>query len=310
MVSDRILKACMFPDILANEKQLRCLCFYPTDACNLACPWCNSASRRAGRVFPLKDAYEFFLIASDLGLKAVNFSGGGEPFMHPDIESLLLTARLLELETNTITNGTLLDTVSKELLSTMVWIRVSINAGPKLYEKIHGAPLFDRVIKNVHSMSGFNNRRGVNYVWTHGSTVEDFASLVECLEGANLDYVRVSSDQFSRAGQSACELPDLFDLMDVMPKNLPLEVHRYRYPAVPGKCKTQWIKPVLDSDGMIYPCTLSKKPLCHWRDIEHFWKLKVDTVDTRTCKWCLFGDVNAFLNDLDCVRDRKDLNSL
>ena len=63
------------------------LTIHPTDVCNHRCPWCwfdrTSASVDMRRTIHTVDA----LVAS--GITEVIVSGGGEPLLHRDIQSLL-----------------------------------------------------------------------------------------------------------------------------------------------------------------------------------------------------------------------------
>ena len=66
---------------------------------------------------------------SEMGVKAVQFTGGGEPTIHPNFCEVVSYAQSLGLETSLVTNGNMLtDSKQRHLIKGMEWVRVSIDA--------------------------------------------------------------------------------------------------------------------------------------------------------------------------------------
>lgn len=90
-----------------------------------------------------------------MGTKAVLFTGGGEPTVHPHFKEIIRYSHQLGLEFALTTNGTRLDAESIELLTAAKWVRVSLDAGEgETYAKTRKSTrdTFARVLKNISSL--------------------------------------------------------------------------------------------------------------------------------------------------------------
>jgi len=99
------------------------LTVYPTNKCNLNCEFCGMFGRPKNQSLSLKKFKN--IIKSLPSLLSVEFSGGGEPLMHPQINKFIEFTYNQNLSIGLITNGV---NLSKELpLKKLNWIRISIN---------------------------------------------------------------------------------------------------------------------------------------------------------------------------------------
>lgn len=104
----------------------------------------------------------------DIGVKAIEFSGGGEPTTHPHIKEIVTFAHSLGFDLGLVTNGYLLDRLDG-CYQMFTFIRVSIDAAtPETYYKVHGVDYFDKVVENLKLIveSGNANQLGVGYLIT------------------------------------------------------------------------------------------------------------------------------------------------
>ena len=309
-LTGRVAKAAVMAQKLVHEKPLRAVCFYPTEACNLRCPWCNAYGRPL-KVLELERALKFFRDGRLLGLRTVNFTGGGEPTLHPDFAQMVRDAHDNGLETSLVTNGTRLDAVPIGVLGSMTWIRVSINAGPRLYRVIHGAEEYNNALWGVDRISRLAHvKKSVSVVWSRANTVDDLAELLRDLRGRGLHHVRIAPEIYAHQGVPDVDIPvaAIRGAASRLELDYRLVIEHPRFIGVPAVCYTQWHKPVVDSDGLIYPCTINRTPLCSIEELARFWAAKMDHVDTRDqCTWCHFGDVNAMLNEYAAAEKAVDL---
>ncbi|MFA4989399.1 MAG: radical SAM protein [Candidatus Omnitrophota bacterium] len=119
-----------------------------TDHCNnncIAC-WCNSPllnrERLARPKYSLpKDLIKGVIVeARDLGLKEIYFSGGGEPFMHPDCLEIIAYAKKKKITCSVNTNFTL---VNEDIIDRLIDLgldnlTVSVWSGtPESYKSMH-----------------------------------------------------------------------------------------------------------------------------------------------------------------------------
>jgi organic radical activating enzyme len=96
----------------------------PIGKCNLNCDYCSVSKRNTFESIFLETFNKYITDIVELGCKAVIFTGGGEPTLHPDFLQMVHFVESKGLEYAIITNGTNLDLLSHLMAS---WIRISIN---------------------------------------------------------------------------------------------------------------------------------------------------------------------------------------
>lgn len=129
-----------------------------SDTCDLDCPQCpyRASDYPASQLFGQRKSdgsvlhnpkrmLERELIRSVLddckvmGTQAVEFTGGGEPTIHPDAPEMLEYAQQLGLDTALITNGLHMPRMGEAAVRTQ-WLRISIDAAtPETYAKVRPA---------------------------------------------------------------------------------------------------------------------------------------------------------------------------
>ncbi len=133
---------------------------FPMNPCNFNCQFCYySVNELDGMdntsVIKLQDGIRILKELKDYGAKAIEWSGGGEPTLHPQFNKLIRKAETLGLKQALVTNGSMLHKVNAEILDDFSWIRVSINAVNKdTYLKVHGVTdkTYDSVMTNVKNL--------------------------------------------------------------------------------------------------------------------------------------------------------------
>lgn len=125
----------------------------PSNNCMLNCSFCRFAAFRKKEKVDL-DWDVYVTLLSELysgGTKAITFTGGGEPLMHPKFNTMVAFANGLNFELGLITNGVNLHKL--ESPDTFKFIRVSIDAAtPETYKTIKKGNLFDNVIRNIEAI--------------------------------------------------------------------------------------------------------------------------------------------------------------
>ena len=109
-------------------------------ACNHRCTFCSVDYIGYKSVFISRDTLKnFFISAERLGLKAVMFAGDGEPLLNPEINQIVNDAKEHNIDTSFTTNGVhIKDSFINEAMSSVSWIKVSLNAGnPEVYKQVH-----------------------------------------------------------------------------------------------------------------------------------------------------------------------------
>ena len=102
----------------------------------------------------------------DLGVKAINWTGGGEPTVNPGLADAIKLAGSAGIRMGIFTNGTLLHkwNLMETMVDNMTWVRFSIDAGTKeTYNSIRRAKPnqdWDRMVENLTSLIEINKNKG------------------------------------------------------------------------------------------------------------------------------------------------------
>ena len=126
----------------------------PSGACNHRCLYCGLDFMGYKPNYLKTDILKERLSElGDLGLKSIMYAGEGEPFLHPEMVSIIEHTKESGIDVALTTNGVLLKKeIAGRVLINTEWIKVSINGGTReTYAKIHQSKLddFDKVIENM-----------------------------------------------------------------------------------------------------------------------------------------------------------------
>ncbi len=116
---------------------------YPTLKCNLDCQFCDTTDRHRPAVNEMSASEWCDIIkeAKDIGVQEVFVLGGGEPFVHVGIMTILQTIKELGLYGILTTNGTLINKERSQQLLDMQWdeIHFSIDGATSMtHDKLRG----------------------------------------------------------------------------------------------------------------------------------------------------------------------------
>lgn len=113
----------------------------PSNLCNHSCVWCiNGKFRKREKTYLEKNKLlDIINQLSEVGIKSITFTGGGEPLTHPDIVLALHFVRERGMEVALVTNGGLLDKEKSDaIIKTCRFVRISLDAGEEdTYVKLH-----------------------------------------------------------------------------------------------------------------------------------------------------------------------------
>jgi len=133
----------------------------------------------------------------DIGVKAVTYSGGGEPFLHPKVEESADILLAGGVRISAITNGQLLGSPKARPFWEASWIRVSIDySTSEEMARSRNVPetYFSEVLKNIEIFAS-NKSEGtdlfVNYI-VHKENISDLFGIAEKLKMRGVQNVRFS----------------------------------------------------------------------------------------------------------------------
>lgn len=205
---DKIAQLRQGKDIVPTHVQL-----IISDLCNQDCHFCayrmstgfsvenfpdELGNKNPKRFIPTDKAIEILDDCADLGVKSIEFTGGGEPTVHPDHLKIIGHAQSLGLETGLVTNGVRL--TEDWVFSNLTWLRISLDAGTaETYHKIRASKMWPKVMDNLKLVGSFENPYiGVGFVVTK----ENYTEIVDAcrlVKNAGIPYIRLSA-MFSTDG--------------------------------------------------------------------------------------------------------------
>lgn len=188
----------------------------PTNHCSHACHWCcysDGTKRDKDRpgqhlqsrmhedmlensVMSIEKGLELINDIGDMGVKAVTFSGGGEPLIYPHIVELMKRVLFRGIDLSIITNGQSLSGERANILTNAKWVRVSIDyTSAKEMAESRNVPerFFDDVLRNIQEFSKkkINCDLGVNFIVTR-TNHKNLFSFASILKESGVGNVRFS----------------------------------------------------------------------------------------------------------------------
>lgn len=267
-----------------------------TNLCNHACPGCTFSYL----VNVSKDSIPFDLaerIIDQLGLmgvKAVTFSGGGEPLVYGEDRVLALIERCLVqgMEAALITNGSLL--TSPRFADLCTWVRVSLDGyDADTFARFHGRNdrEFAKVVDRLRTFAAHKRGAGTlgaGFLTDAGSLARgDFWHMAEfCASIVGLDYlqfrpmvINMIADPSLAGGGAALTQLDLASVMAAYKDaaqafsrpdyRVLMSAGKYHALAQPAfgrsynRCLAHFLEAVISADCRVYIC-------CHTQGQERF----------------------------------------
>ena len=197
------------------ERNEICSPFYirikPTNFCNHHCKYCTYGSGDTKQKTENRDMISYKdMIPKDkmmeiiddmgvMGVKAVTFSGGGEPLTYPYIVETVKEVKKRNIDLSLITNGQLLYGETAELFYDAKWVRISFDSPcAEEYAELRGISVahFDSVVKNIEEFAKKKNERcvlGINYVISkyNYKRVYEAAALLKNIGVNNIKFAAV-----------------------------------------------------------------------------------------------------------------------
>ena len=265
----------------------------PSNACNHACSFCLSSyihfdkykgtetfSRAVMPGDMLMNLCKDFV---DMGVRAVNWTGGGEPTLNKHLKEAIKYCGKNGIKQGIFTNGTLLDKrdLFEVMVDNMTWVRISIDTGTEeSYNKIRipkGGADWNKMVSNVTKLIEVNKLKGnkidigVGYVISPDTYKEivDFANFFKDIDVTYCQYkpeiiIREDGGQQRDIEFWRDEVQPLLDkAKDILGNKFQvngykledLAMDREQFGRNYKKCLGSQISPCIGADGHIYVCT-------------------------------------------------------
>jgi MoaA/NifB/PqqE/SkfB family radical SAM enzyme len=173
----------------------------PTNRCNHNCSYCafRNPNQSIGDIMnqndyiPYSKMLEIIQDIISMGVRAVTFSGGGEPTTYPRFAEIVNKIAESKIKFAMLTNGSLFsDDIADIFAKKGSWVRVSIDGWDReSYKNFRGADDFDRVIENIHNFKSSKCLLGVNIV-VNKDNAEHLYDLYKVISSANISTIKIS----------------------------------------------------------------------------------------------------------------------
>ena len=177
----------------------------PSNKCQHGCTFC--AYRTEGFItnedFRAKDELDYYKILQcldnfvDMGVKAVHYTGGGEPLIHPQIQDIFKSTLHRGLDLALVTNGELLTVPVCEILGDAKWVRVSMDAVyPATFGQIRRVDgrRIDKIFNNIRCLVRHKKENiiGVGFV-VNEYNYREVVEAASFYKGMGVDNFRISA---------------------------------------------------------------------------------------------------------------------
>ncbi len=305
----------------------------PSNVCNQNCVFCayrmtdylsnqnfdDRSMLKTEKIFETLDCFK------NMSVKAVQYTGGGEPLVHKDIKAIFRKTLENGLDLALVSNGQALDTETCQILSDAKWVRISVDCGTRqTYEKIRkvNEKNFGKVINNIKGLVKYKKDGiiGVGYV-IEKENYKEILEATKIFKDLGVDNVRLSAaftpegfdyfkdflDEAKQLSEKASELSDsrftVFNLFNDRVKDTFVGTQDYDF------CPIKELQVYIGADYNVYTCcTLAyndKGLIGSIRDqsFEELWnsKEKMELYKnhnpSKHCKFpCMYRGKNEFIN--------------
>jgi cyclic pyranopterin phosphate synthase len=266
----------------------------PSNACNHGCYFCISSYIHLPEskhletfdrsIMSKKILLDLCQELIDMKVRAINWTGGGEPTINPAFKEALQLIGTSDIKMGIFTNGTLLDKwdLFETMVDTMTWVRFSIDAGTEeTYNSVRRArdgQDWNRMLANLSTLIETNKRKGkkidigVGFVITPDTYTEivDFAKV---FAEYDVDYCQFKPEVVNREREDGVQREQDFWYNEVDPllqeakailgdkfqingyKLSDLEEDPEFFGRTYKKCLGSQVQPCIGADGEVYVCT-------------------------------------------------------
>jgi len=174
-----------------------------TNVCNHDCPGCIDFDLIANdnNQLSLETLDKVLKNLKEMGVKAINYTGGGEPTTHKDFDEIVRKTHDYGLEIGLITNGSRFHKLDMEnTLHMFTWIRISLDAyDEETHKRTHGPKAkFKRTAENIQLLTEIKKKKqcdttiGVGYITNqHADMDRNLDKFIKLCKNWGVDYAQL-----------------------------------------------------------------------------------------------------------------------
>jgi pyruvate-formate lyase-activating enzyme len=303
------------------------------NACNLTCSFCCFANRDMGDRLPTEKVKQALNSFKKIGITGIEFTGGGEPTLHPDFEEIVKYTHELGFKIGICTNGARLGKerkIKQDIIKLFSWVRLGMygfyegyDYDLSVYENIDTKPTAAYVWDENLDTSTNPNITGN---WTDPSKKKlskkfqnrkNFIRMLDWVEDNKIPC-RIAFNAIKNVKETEKDI----ETIRVIIKNYeekrkkPLKYaflsdFNFKGSRKNDHCYMHMVKPFLFTDGYIYVCPSAELSLennynyvpesqfkvCDIDGIEEFYS-KPASVRHHACHYCKYAMQNELIDDI------------
>jgi hypothetical protein len=259
----------------------------PTSKCNLNCSFCSNTNREKDEELSIESIDRLLMKLKLIGLKTVEWTGGGDPTLYPHINTAITFAYITGLKQGLITNGIkVAENLTQQSLDCLHWLRISLNSLDYVD---------DIDVPNIQGTLGFS------YVMNEMTNTDTIEKLQYYATIHNPAYVRIVPNCLATDKEQECNNSVLSEMVGSWGHPFFYQAKRFERPK---RCWWGHYKPFALHDGFVYRCSsvvlnLDADRKFHeryrWCSIEDFpdvYKSKMIPFSPEHCNHCVFKSQN------------------
>lgn len=259
----------------------RYLIFYPSYVCNQNCIYCyyrNLITDSEEGFVPTDRAIGLIDELYKIGCRFIDYCGGGEPLIHPDIKKIISVSRELGYNQGTLTNGTFEESLCYTIARSFSFIRFSIDSfSAKTYRTIRRPRLgssLEKSLQNCIDICSLRDRYkkpievGIHFNVTSQNYLE-LEQLFQFAERTHLNFISYSipapvleSESNSRNRLFSLDKLQLIEFAKLSEKlkgqydsKFRILTKPYTESKAPCKCFSNVMHTLIDAYGDVYLCS-------------------------------------------------------
>lgn len=290
------------------------------NACNLTCSFCCFANRNLKDRLSIEEIKKALKSFRELGTLGVEFTGGGEPTLHPDINEAISYASGLGYKIGICTNGSKLSNVN--VWDKVTWARLGMYGFAEGYSydlsalrssgvDISAAYVWDQNTAssiNPNLSGDFDNKKG-KLLAKNRQNEQSFEKMLDWVEENEIP-TRIAINAIkneSDANKDMAYLDNFFKHRKT--KYAFLSDFNFKTKRSSHNCYMHMIKPFLFTDGNVYACpSLELAPennhnmrgefkICSIDDIKETYSEGV-TIREHECSYCKYSMQNELMDEV------------
>lgn len=249
----------------------------PTNRCCHNCYFCVYRNEYSGMhdlsdqksEIPKDKLLEILQDFKTMGVRALTYSGGGEPLIYPNIVEIMEKTLEYGIDLSIITNGQLLDGKRADILKNAKWVRISMDYYDEssFSESRKQKPyFFNKIVENINNFSAGKNKNcdlTVNFIITKENYNKIYEA-AELLKNLGVEIVRFSpvwTKDFFEYHYPISE--QVFESLKLIRKDLDCDTYKIfdSYSIKKDQCVREYEKcyfmqivPVIAADCNVYNC--------------------------------------------------------